>query len=127
MSIKCTAMRRIWLIIDVLIVAVFVGIGRTAHHHPMTLAGMISTAWPFVAGLAIGWACVVFGRRDSSTLASGAAILLCTVGAGMMLRVWAGQGTAFAFILVALGFLGAFMLGLRLVASHTPWRGSLTS
>jgi hypothetical protein len=120
-------MRRIWLIIDVLIVAVFVGIGRSTHHHPMTLSGMISTAWPFAAGLAIGWACVLFGRRDSSTLASGAAILLCTVGAGMMLRVWAGQGTAFAFILVALGFLGALMLGLRLVAAHVPWRGSLTS
>jgi len=33
----------------------------------------------------------------------------------MILRVIAGQGTAFAFILVALGFLGALLLGLRLL------------
>lgn len=127
MSIKCTAMRRIWMIIDALVVLLFVGIGRTAHHHPMTLAGMVSTTWPFAAGLAIGWACVLFGRRDGSSVANGAAIWLCTVGAGMMLRVWAGQGTAFAFILVALGFLGSLMLGLRFVAAHVPHRGSVTS
>ncbi len=120
-------MRRIWLIIDVLVVAVFVGIGRTCAPSPDDPRGNDLDRVALCRGTGIGWACVVFGRRDSSTLASGAAILLCTVGAGMMLRVWAGQGTAFAFILVALGFLGALMLGLRLVASHTPWRGSITS
>jgi hypothetical protein len=120
-------MRRIWLIIDALVVLLFVVIGRSAHHHAMTLSGIVSTAWPFIAGLAIGWACVQLGRRNASTLASGVAIWLCTVGAGMMLRVWAGQGTAFAFILVALGFLGALMLGLRYAAAHIPHRGSVTS
>ena len=34
----------------------------------------------------------------------------------MVLRVIAGQGTAFAFILVALAFLGLFLLGWRLAA-----------
>jgi ABC-type Na+ efflux pump permease subunit len=33
----------------------------------------------------------------------------------MTLRVVSGQGTAFAFVLVALGFLGLAMLGWRLV------------
>jgi hypothetical protein len=33
----------------------------------------------------------------------------------MTLRVLAGQGTAFAFIVVALVFLGLFQLGWRLV------------
>jgi hypothetical protein len=33
----------------------------------------------------------------------------------MALRVLAGQGTAFAFILVALAFLGLFQLGWRVV------------
>ncbi len=120
-------MGRWWLLVDAFIVLVFVGIGRSAHHHVMTLAGMVSTTWPFAVGLAIGWACVIIGRRDGSTLASGVAIWLCTVGAGMMLRVWAGQGTAFAFILVALGFLGALMLGLRFVVAHVHERGSVTS
>lgn len=115
-------MGRLWLLVDALVVLVFVGIGRSAHHHAMTWGGMISTTWPFAAGLAIGWACVLLGRREGSTLASGTAIWLCTVGAGMLLRVWAGQGTAFAFILVALGFLGALMLGLRIVSAHVPRR-----
>jgi len=34
----------------------------------------------------------------------------------MALRVAAGQGTAVAFVLVALAFLGLFLLGWRLVA-----------
>ena len=38
----------------------------------------------------------------------------------MVLRVIAGQGTAFAFIVVALVFLGLFMLGWRLVARLVP-------
>ncbi len=40
---------------------------------------------------------------------------LATVAVGMTLRVIAGQGTAVAFIAVALGFLGLFLLGWRLL------------
>jgi len=36
----------------------------------------------------------------------------------MILRVVAGQGIAFAFVVVALAFLGALMLGPRLVCSR---------
>ena len=41
---------------------------------------------------------------------------LGAVALGMVLRVVSGQGTAFAFILVALAFLGLFLLGWRLLA-----------
>jgi hypothetical protein len=34
----------------------------------------------------------------------------------MILRVIAGQGTAVAFVVVALAFLGLFLLGWRVVA-----------
>ena len=47
---------------------------------------------------------------------AGIAAWLGAVAAGMVLRVIAGQGTAIAFIVVALIFLGLFMLGWRLVA-----------
>jgi hypothetical protein len=40
---------------------------------------------------------------------------LATVAVGMALRVAFGQGTAVAFIIVALGFLGLFLLGWRLL------------
>jgi FtsH-binding integral membrane protein len=41
---------------------------------------------------------------------------LGTVALGMVLRVVAGQGTAVAFIVVALVFLGLFLLGWRALA-----------
>ena len=41
---------------------------------------------------------------------------LGAAGAGMIIRVLAGQGTAAAFIGVALAFLGLFVLGWRVVA-----------
>jgi len=41
---------------------------------------------------------------------------LGAAGLGMALRVAAGQGTAVAFVGVALAFLGLFLLGWRVVA-----------
>jgi len=47
-------MRRAWAVMDLVAVVVFVGIGRSVHAHGLGLAGDVSTAWPFVAGLASG-------------------------------------------------------------------------
>ena len=47
---------------------------------------------------------------------TGVVVWLSTVAIGMTLRVIAGQGTAVAFIAVALGFLGLFLLGWRAAA-----------
>ena len=102
---------------DALAVLVFVGIGRSAHHHLVDLPGMASTSWPFLAGLAVGWAATAALRRRGRAarlVAGGVVAWLATVAAGMALRVVSGQGTAYAFVLVALGFLGATMLGWRL-------------
>ena len=52
----------------------------------------------------------------SRVRAAGIAAWLGAVAVGMVLRVIAGQGTAIAFIVVALVFLGLFMLGWRLAA-----------
>jgi len=41
-------------------------------------------------------------RRPMALLPTGVGVWLCTVALGMLLRVVSGQGTAFAFILVAL-------------------------
>jgi hypothetical protein len=105
-----------WLLFDALVVAVFVAIGRSTHHHVVSWEGIASTAWPFSVGLLIGWAWIVARGRRGSLVASGVVVWLCTVSVGMVLRVEFGQGTAVAFIAVALGFLGALMLGARLLA-----------
>jgi hypothetical protein len=110
-------MTRRWFVIDFLVVVVFVVIGRTNHHHGDSLSGMISTTWPFAVGLALGWLLVFVRRQRGVSLGAGVEVWLATVTFGMILRVLAGQGTALAFIAVALVFLGALMLGLRLVRS----------
>ena len=94
----------------------FVVIGRANHDKGETLAGIASTAWPFLAGLALGWFAARAWRRPRAIVPAGLGAWIGTVAFGNLLRVWGGQGTAFAFILVALAFLGLFLLGWRLVA-----------
>jgi hypothetical protein len=102
--------------LDVCCVLVFVVIGRASHTKGEGLAGIASTSWPFLAGLAIGWVAARAWQRPSELTPSGTGAWLGTVAAGMVLRVIAGQGTAFAFVCVALAFLGLFMLGWRVLA-----------
>jgi hypothetical protein len=105
---------------DVACVLLFVVIGRANHHDGETLPGLASTAWPFLAGLAAGWLVARAWRRPTALLPSGVAAWLGTVAVGMVLRVVAGQGTALPFIVVALVFLGLFLLGWRLLARLVP-------
>ena len=102
--------------LDFCCVAVFVIIGRAAHTDGETLGGIASTAWPFLCGLGAGWAAARAWRRPLGLVPAGLGAWLGTVAVGMVLRVVAGQGTAAAFIVVALAFLGLFLLGWRVVA-----------
>lgn len=99
--------------VDIGAVVLFVAIGRASHHQGDTAAGFLSTVWPFAAGLAAGWLATI--RRPQGSALTGAAIATVTVAVGMVLRVLAGQGTAAPFIGVTLGFLGACMVGGRLL------------
>ena len=107
---------RLAVILDCCCVLVFVIIGRASHTKGESLAGVASTAWPFLAGLAGGWLAARAWRRPLGLWPAGAGAWLGAVALGMVLRVVSGQGTAFAFILVALAFLGLFLLGWRLLA-----------
>jgi hypothetical protein len=109
-------MRRVAVTLDLVAVLVFVGIGRSVHAHGLSIDGLASTAWPFVSGLAVGWVALTLAHRVPASLWSGALVCGATVAVGMALRVVAGQGTAAAFVVVALCFLGAFMCGWRLLA-----------
>jgi hypothetical protein len=104
------------VVLDLCCVLAFVAIGRASHTEGETIAGLARTAWPFLAGLAAGWAVTRAWRRPATDLRTGAGVWLSTVAIGMALRVLAGQGTAFVFVLVALVFLGLFVLGWRAVA-----------
>ncbi len=109
-------MRRTFAVIDCATVLVFVAIGRSVHDHGVSSRGVLSTAWPFAVGLAVAWAFTIVRRRSGTLALDGITICVVTVFVGMVLRVLAGQGTAFAFVLVTLGFLGLFMIGSRVAA-----------
>jgi hypothetical protein len=115
---KLAGMRlaRISVLVDVCCVLIFVVIGRASHTQGETITGIASTSWPFLCGLGAGWAASRAWRRPLAIRPSGIAAWLCTVALGMILRVVSGQGTAVAFIVVALAFLGLFLLGWRLLA-----------
>jgi hypothetical protein len=46
---------RLAVVLDCCCVLLFVVIGRASHTKGESLAGIASTAWPFLAGLAGGW------------------------------------------------------------------------
>src|SRR5215469_8751124 len=104
-------------VLDMCCVGAFVAIGRASHSEGDALAGLARTAWPFLAGLAIGWLVTRAWRRPGA-LRPGLGVWMTTVAAGTVLRVASGQGTAAAFIVVALAFLGLFLLGWRLIAGR---------
>ena len=111
---------RLAVILDCCCVLVFVIIGRASHVQGESLAGIASTAWPFLAGLAGGWLATagLAGRawRPFRLWPAGVGAWLGAVALGMVFRVVSGQGTALAFTGVALAFLGLFLLGWRLLA-----------
>ncbi len=117
--------RAVAFVIDACCVLAFVTIGRASHHDGESLGGVASTAWPFLAGLAAGLLVTRAWRRPAAVVPAGLGAWLGTVAVGMLLRVVAGQGTAPAFIAVALAFLGLFLLGWRvLAAGHARWRAA---
>jgi hypothetical protein len=107
--------KRFPLVLDFLFVLLFVSIGRSAHHHTFSVGGLFSTLWPFAVGVGAGWLAVALRGRAGLALSDGTLIVVITVALGMVLRVISGQGTAVAFIIVALAFLGLFLLGWRLI------------
>ena len=103
---------------DLCCVLAFVVIGRASHSDGESLAGVASTAWPFLAGLAAGELVVRGWREPLALVPTGVGAWLGTVVIGQALRVAGGQGTAAAFVVVSLLFLGLFLLGWRAIASR---------
>lgn len=116
------------LLVDVVLVIVFCAIGRRSHDEANALAGLATTAWPFLGGLAVGWianeALYRNKSRPASVVPAGILIWLCTLVGGMLLRVVSGQGTAFSFILVAATVLAVFLIGWRAVYAAVTKRTS---
>ena len=129
---------------DAAAVLLFVVIGRGSHDEGSVLAGTLGTAWPFLAGAALGWAALAVARRGRDrpgrSLPAGAVVWAGAVAGGMALRHltgggtpsrWpamalrhlTGGGTPWSFVLVGGSFLGLFLLGWRAAVRWTGRRG----
>ena len=105
--------------LDVASVVVFAAVGRVSHEEEDALRGVLVTAWPFLAGLVVGWALVrSLSHRWPVAVGPGISVVGCTVLVGMLLRFFTGQGTAPTFIVVATVVLAALLLGWRFVGSR---------
>lgn len=107
------------LLLDVVAVLVFVAVGRRSHGEADALAGVGVTAWPFLAGLAVGWTALLGLRLPPGSARAGAVATAGTILVGMPLRHFvAGEGTALTFVVVATCFVTLFVLGRRVL---TGW------
>jgi hypothetical protein len=102
--------------LDAALVTVFAAIGRASHGED-ALAGLWVTAWPFLAALVAGWVVSLAWRSPLAPVRTGLPVWVVTVAGGMLLRAVSGQGTAFAFIVVATVTLLLFLVGWRVVAA----------
>jgi hypothetical protein len=101
------------LVTDVVCVVVFCTIGRRSHAEGLTLAGIAETAWPFLVGTLTGWLVSRGWQRPAALVPTGAAVWLCTVVVGMLLRKFTSAGVAPSFIVVASLSTALLLLGWR--------------
>ncbi|XAS62616.1 DUF3054 domain-containing protein [Micrococcaceae bacterium Sec5.8] len=102
---------------DAALIVLFAAIGRDAHQRGEIITGVLSTAWPFLAGAALSWLTLRLWRSPLALWPAGVAVWLGTVTLGMLLRALTGQTVVLPFVIVALLSLGLLLLGYRLVAA----------
>src|ERR1700682_2541549 len=102
---------------DVVCVVLFCAIGRRSHAEGLTVAGVAETAWPFLAGTAVGWLLARGWRRPAALVPTGVVVWVCTVAVGMLLRKTSSQGVAPSFVVVAALVTALLLLGWRTAAT----------
>jgi len=102
---------------DVVCVLVFCTIGRRSHAEGLTVMGITETAWPFLAGTAVGWLFARGWRRPVAVVPTGVVVWLSTVVVGMLLRKASSQGVSPSFIVVASLVTALLLLGWRVAAA----------
>jgi hypothetical protein len=101
------------LLADIVCVIVFATIGRRSHAEGLTVAGIAQTAWPFLAGTAVGWLLIGGWRRPFTVIPTGVTVWVCTVVVGMLLRKATAAGVSTSFVVVASVATAVLLLGWR--------------
>jgi hypothetical protein len=105
------------LVADIVCVIVFCTIGRRSHAEGLTVAGVAHTAWPFLAGAAVGWLLIGGWRRPFTVIPTGVVVWVCTVAVGMLLRKATSTGVSASFVVVASLSTAVLLLGWRAAAA----------
>jgi Protein of unknown function (DUF3054) len=111
--------RLAWLTVDVIGVLVFCAVGRRSHDEGLSLTGVATTAWPFLAGTVVGWLASRGWRRPTAVVPTGVTVWLCTVVVGMALRKASSAGVAASFVVVAASVTAVLLLGWRAAVGLT--------
>jgi hypothetical protein len=115
----------VWLasmVADVLGVLVFCAVGRRSHDEGLNIAGLATTAWPFLVGTSVGWLASRGWRQPTAVAPTGVIVWLCTVVVGMVLRKASSAGVAASFVVVATSVTAVLLLGWRAILGLTPRR-----
>jgi peptidoglycan/LPS O-acetylase OafA/YrhL len=110
------------LLADVVCVVVFCTLGRRSHAEELSVADIAGTAWPFMAGTAVGWLLARGWRRPMALTPTGVVVWICTVAVGMLLRKATSQGVTPSFVVVASVVTAALLLGWRAAAPRLTRR-----
>lgn len=106
------------LIADIIAIAVFALLARIAHQTdamPLTVAGWLSTWWPFLLGVLVSWGLILALKLDGHRVFP-AGLLAWVVTVVVGLAVWSfrnGDIPHWSFVLVATIMSGLLMLGWR--------------
>ncbi|MGN7190042.1 MULTISPECIES: DUF3054 domain-containing protein [unclassified Curtobacterium] len=112
-----------WLaaVVDIVLIVAFALIGRSSHAEASSVAGTWTTAYPFLAGWAVGSLVSLAWKRPLRIWPTGVVVWVATVAVGMLLRVLTGQGDVagdplpLSFVIVATVVLGLFLVGWRAI------------
>ncbi|MBG6180044.1 DUF3054 domain-containing protein [Arthrobacter sp. CAN_A1] len=106
-----------WLAIDLALIVAFAATGRSTHESGLAIAGILSTAGPFLASCLLTWGVTRAWRSPAALWPTGILVWLGTALGGLALRALLGGGMAVSFQLVAIGVLGLLLLLPRAAAA----------
>ncbi|WP_146903289.1 DUF3054 domain-containing protein [Cellulomonas aerilata] len=103
--------------LDVAVVVGFAAAGRSSHAESGDVAGVLGTAWPFLAAAAAGWLVTRAWRAPTRVRPTGVVVWAAAWGLGLALRGLSGDGLAAPFVAVSAVVLAAGLVGWRAVAT----------
>ena len=119
---------RLWSVVaDVVVVLIFVAIGRRNHDGAVDAEGVLDVAAPFLIALAATWAAIALRPRPLDPIAAPTGLIMWigVIVLRMILRKVAFDGgTATAFVIVATVFLGVGFNGWRAIIR---WRRGIAT